>query len=230
MMYLVISIVFIFPMTIGSVYAEGEEVSAVGFDKVLNKDTTKKTVSNTCSITPPLNVKSSLILSIVMMCIPGILEKLMEWKNIKCELAVCSYEAVKNNLDPAFCKKMAGYKTCTYIMGEVFAIPPMSILEHLRSLIASVLANPMGIAYSALVKLGREYASKTCGAGAVGACELKTHFPIIGALFINDAIAVVQTFKEMSEMGFAAAFGLGGEDYCDQIGEIREELEGLVNE
>ena len=51
------------------------------------------------------NVKDSLILSIVTMCLPGIIEKAHEWKQIKCESITCSYDAIKAGLDPSFCKQ-----------------------------------------------------------------------------------------------------------------------------
>ena len=139
--YLIVSLCFIIPMNFGMVSG------AVG-----ESDAHREDVATACSIDPPVDIKDSLILSIVMMCIPGILEKLMEWKEIKCEMAVCSYEAVKNNLDPAFCTKQGSYKTCKYIMGEVFAMPPLAILEYLRDLIAAVLANPAGYLYSFFIQ------------------------------------------------------------------------------
>lgn len=191
--------------------------------------TTYQDASQTCSVTPPVNVKDSLILSIVMMCIPGILEKTMEWKEIKCETAVCSYEAVKNNLDPAFCKKQASYKTCKYIMGEVFAMPPLAILEYLRDLIASVLANPAGYIYSFFVMEARIVTGETCAIGS--ACDPTINMPLsvaVPLVVFNDALATYQTFVDMMENGFSSMFGMGGESKCEQLSEIREDIEGLV--
>lgn len=222
-LYLVISLMFIVPINIS--YADDDGSILGGSDKTIDD------VSSTCSLAPPVDVKSSLILSIVMMCLPGILEKTMEWKEIKCDKVVCSYEAVKNNLDPTFCKKEAAYKTCDYIMGEVFALPPMAILDYLRDLIAGLLANPIGMAYGIAVKLARESVSNACtwdsGAGSTtGVCDSRTVGPQAIILAVNDILAMVQTFKEMMENGFN--FFESEESSCEQMSEIREELEGLV--
>ena len=206
MLFFVLSLAFIGPIELGFAAESTNNVA------------TRAEIGNSCNIVPPVNVKDSLVLSVVMMCIPGVLEKAQEYRNIKCEAVVCKYEAVKNSLDPAFCEKEASFDTCKYIVGEVFAIPPMSILEHFRKLIADALANPIGLAYSALSIAARKHIttctnSWICGAEAI-------------LLSINELSSIYQTFADMSENGF---FSDSGEDYCSKIDGIVSELEEIVN-
>ncbi len=93
-LFLVLSMLLVIPLNMSSAFADdikGGEVS-----------------SRTCKI--PFNVKDSLVMSIVTLCIPGILEKAHELKNNKCQLVVCKYNAVLNDLDPAFCDKQDAYR------------------------------------------------------------------------------------------------------------------------
>lgn len=212
--YMIISLMFIVPMNISFAVDNAE-----GASESINK------VSAVCSPTPPTDVKSSFILSVVFMCLPGILEKTMEKKEIECDLAVCSYEAVKNNLDPSFCEKEAAYKTCKYWAGEIFAIPPLSIMEYIRQKIASILANPIGFAYAAGISALRYELDTVCAGGKPG-CDARLIGPGAVILAVNDILAVAQTFMEMMENGFSLFDS--EESSCDQLSEIKEELEGLV--
>ncbi|MCA9459267.1 MAG: hypothetical protein KC550_01830 [Nanoarchaeota archaeon] len=208
---LILSLIFITPLSISSVYAEDAPVKTYK-----PKGEVK---ANICG--GGVNTKDSLVLSIVTLCLPGILEKTYEWKQIKCETIKCSYEAVKNDLDPSFCKKQEGYRTCKYVVGEMFALPPMSILEYWRNAIAQLMANPIGVAYAAGVSAARYYLfehphpydSLTDGAAAI-------------FLAVSDIISIIQTISDMFENGFFPP--LDPENACDGIEDIQAELEEVV--
>lgn len=204
MIFFALSLVFIGPIDL-SYAAEGDPMAS------------KAEIGGNCNIVPPVNVKDSLVLSVVMMCIPGVLEKAQEYRNIKCEVVVCKYEAIKNSLDPAYCEAEGGFNTCKYIVGEIFAIPPMSILENFRKLIADALANPVGTAYSAISIAARTHI-KTCTNSWICGVE-------VILLSINELASVYQTFADMAENGF---FPDSGEDYCSELEDITEELEEVV--
>lgn len=219
MIFLVISLVFILPLNISVAYAAEAEASG--------NTVSRGEMQETCGLTPPMDVKGSLLLSIVMMCIPGILEKVMEWKEVKCEEVVCSYEAVVDSLDPSFCERQAQYKTCKYIVGEIFAIPPMAILEYLREKIADALANPVGMVYSTAVLSARATIKGSCEL-PIG-CDVATNMPLglaVPLVVFTDAASIIQQFQQMSENGFFPSFD--DEGYCDEMEDIREELEEVV--
>ncbi|MCA9496924.1 MAG: hypothetical protein KC589_08310 [Nanoarchaeota archaeon] len=209
---LILSLVFITPLSISSIYAAEDEPA-----KVYKSKSQVKT--NICG--GGVSTKDSLVLSIVTLCLPGILEKTYEWKQIKCETIKCSYEAVKNDLDPSFCKKQEGYRTCKYVVGEMFALPPMSILEYWRNAIAQLMANPMGIAYAAGVAGARYYLFEhphPYNALVDGAAAT--------FLAVSDIMAIIQTLSDMFENGFFPP--LEAENACDGIEDIQSELEEVV--
>lgn len=210
MLFFAISLIFIMPIEI-SYAVETISISS------------KAEIGNSCSIVPPVNVKESLVLSVVMMCIPGILEKAQEYRNIKCEVVVCKYEAVKHSLDPSFCEADGGYNTCKYIVGEVFAIPPMSILENFRKMIADALANPVGLAYSVVSIAARKHL-EVCSTS--GSCSSIINGAETILLAFNELSAVYQTFADMAENGF---FPDSGEDYCSDMEDIIDEMEEIVD-
>lgn len=213
---LAISFAFVFPLNSGAVYGAAF--------------TTQEEVYSVCG-GPPGDVKSSLVLSIVTMCLPGILEKTNQWKQIKCQEIECTYEAVKNGLDPSFCEKQKAYGTCKYIVSEVFALPGFSMLEYWRNTLNQLLANPVGILWSVGAKLARKTVGTCQLPGSTFACNSQ----IIGgsALFlaVTDVLGVVQTLKQMFENGlFNFDFLSGGSDsQCERVQEIREEMAEILD-
>lgn len=185
-------------------------------------DATPKTVgevSNTCGA--PTNVKDSLIMSIVTICIPGILEKVKEWKEISCEAAVCKYSAIKAGIDPSFCEKQKEYKFCKFVWGELFVIPPLSIIEMYKDMLKELIANPVGLLYGLAASTGRKYLT-TCA----GSCSPYGVIAVASGLFIVDVTGTIQTIKDMFENGFDG--GKVQQNYCEQAREIKVELEEIV--
>ena len=173
-------------------------------------------------ITPNLEVKDSLLLSTVTACVPGILEKVDEYKQIKCEEVVCTYEALKAGLDPGFCSKQAGYKTCRYVTGEIFAIPGINFVEQLREGIAQYLANPQALAIAGMRAL--RASSLTCS----GLCDI---FVMKGAsitLAISDLAAFAQRMTNIAEKGLSGLGARSGENFCEQVPEIEEEVDQIL--
>lgn len=207
--WVMISLIFLIPLNIGIVYGatQGEVQSSV------------------CG---SVNVKGSIILSIVTMCLPGILDKAYQYKQIKCEAAHCYYKAVKSGLDPSFCAQHEAYKTCTYIVGEAFAIPPMSILEYWRGAISNALANPVGLLWGVGTKTARLLVTGSCVA-QTATCNVVANVPFGAAkwfLIATDSMAIIQTVKDMFQNGFTKQFEL--QDKCEGLDEIKSEMEKIA--
>lgn len=235
MVVLAFSMTVAFPFSASSVYANDPDFESQDDDsrvsgaelpnQVLdgqNVVTASQAASSFCG---PVNVKNSLVLSIVTMCFAGILEKTEQWRQIKCQAIVCHYEAVKNGLDPSFCTEQESFMTCSYIVGEVFAIPPMSILEYYRGAIADLLANPVGIIWGATAKAARA-SLQVCTAG-VG-CTAATHGVQAIFLAVTDISGVIQTVQDMLNNGFFGLLDSDEQDYCAQVGDIRSEMEDIL--
>lgn len=203
-----ISLVFLIPLNMGTAYAT----------------TTGDVQSSVCGAT---NVKGSIILSIVTMCLPGILDKAYQYKQIKCEAAQCYYGAVKSGLDPSFCLKHEAYKTCTYVVGEAFAIPPMSILEYYRNAIANALANPVGLLWSAATKEARKVVSGAC---AVPNSCIAPNIPYMAAttlLVVTDTMSIIQNIQDIMKNGFFPP--LNPKNACEGLPEVKAEMQKIVN-
>lgn len=231
--YLILSLLVIIPLNIGNVFAEdsassGDDSSGSGFFSGSDDTVTRENAANMCS-GGDTNVKSSLILSIVTLCLPGILEKGMEWKHNKCFAAKCYYDAVLQGLDPQFCVAQDNYRTCKYLVGELFALPPMAMLEYFRQAIADVLANPVGLLWSIGVKESRKIVFANCKASpatcSVG--ENPMYGVAAGFLIVTDALAVYQNLMGMFENGFSFLES-ESEGPCDGIDEIKAEMEAII--
>lgn len=198
-MYLMISLMFLTPMSFAA----------------------QKVVEPACA--QPSSVKDSLLMSIVTLCLPGIIEKTHEWKEIKCQTIKCAYNAVVSQaqLDPTFCYKVQDYETCKFIVGEIFAIPPMGILEYYRNAINELISNPVGVAYGAAVKVARKYVATNAGSAQASGVGAMSYL-----LAANDLMSVVEFFVNFGENGPFA----DDKDYCDdEIDEIKTKLEQVVN-
>ena len=100
----------------------------------------------------PLDVRDSLILSIGFLCLPGIIDKLIEYREIECQYAICSYNSIIYNSDDSFnqnfnenCLNYKNYKTCTYVLGESSAIPLVKIIDNIKKAIYTLLSNPLSV-------------------------------------------------------------------------------------
>ena len=204
-MFLVISLIFIIPLN----------------SRIVNATERREDIQNLCGASAGSDVKSSLILSIVTMCLPGILEKAWTWKNIKCQTVTCYYNAVKNNLDPSFCTKQEGYRVCKEVVGEMFAIPPMAFLEYWRKAISNILANPIGTLWGGTASLVR-YGMSECLGPLCSGFVMK-----FSSIFLatTDIAGLIQTIKDTMENGF---FGPTPTNYCDDLDDIRDEMEEIL--
>ena len=173
------------------------------------------------------DVKSSLILSIVTLCLPGILEKIYDWNQIKCQEVQCMYDAVKSNLDPSFCSRTKAYQVCTVVVGEMFAIPPMAILEYYRKVIARLLANPVGMAYSGAVLGARYLIHNGCTEG--GLCQPIVLSSSVLIVSVSDIASLIQRLKDMLENGFFPPGVKDGKDYCKNMDKISKEMQTIVD-
>ena len=229
LVYLILSLVFIFPMNFGMGYSAEEESFNLGDEikKAVTPDKYKQgsQIQQTCA---PFDVKDSLIFSTLTLCLPGILEKGMEWKQNKCQLVVCKYDAITNGLDPSFCEKQDAYRTCKYIVGEMFAIPPFSLVEFVRSYVAEILANPVGILWEVGTKAARKFVTNSCGLGSGSiSCQSPVAGPTAVVLAGMDILGAYQTLQEIMENGFD--YFSPGADYCERVPEIKNEMEKIIN-
>lgn len=203
MTFLVISLIFLIPLNMGISYG-----------------TTRGEVQSICGGTGNLNIRDSIVLSALTLCLPGIIEKAQEAKQIKCQTVKCKYDAVINGLDPAFCGEQQSYLHCKYVVGEVFMLPIFNFFEHLRNVVKEAIANPEGIAWSIATKLARTRVSTCLKAG----CSSIVYAIFAIPLATVDTLSAYQQLKDISENGIIPKTT----DYCDGIDEIKKQLEEVI--
>ena len=172
---------------------------------------------------PSLNIKDSLILSVTTACLPGVLEKAEEYKQIKCELVVCKYNALKSGLSPAFCEEQSQYKTCKYVKGEIFAMPGVNVFEQIRSTIAQYLANPEALGLAIAKETTRNLVE-----GCTGQCISPLVAVGSWSLAISDLAAYAQRMQNIIENGIDGLGARSGENFCEQVPEIEEEVDKIL--
>ncbi|MFQ5621525.1 MAG: hypothetical protein ACE5FT_06820, partial [Candidatus Nanoarchaeia archaeon] len=92
-----------------------------------------------------LNIKESIILSSMCLCVPGIIYNLNKLREIECQKALCMKSEVRDKgLPPTVCNDLEGYLKCNFIVGDVFSLfPPARVWSQVTDLLSTVLANPV---------------------------------------------------------------------------------------
>ncbi|MBI4145887.1 hypothetical protein HY489_00960 [Candidatus Woesearchaeota archaeon] len=91
------------------------------------------------------NVKDSLILSTLCLCLPGIVSNVEKLRQVNCYKAVCLNDEVKERGYPAsFCLEMYQYNLCQYVVGQFFATLPFAAFANkVMNMITEIAANPV---------------------------------------------------------------------------------------
>jgi len=75
------------------------------------------------------DIKESLVLSTVCLCLPGVVRNLNKLMQVKCRYAVCIAEdVVAEGYPVSYCENERNYNMCKYIYGEVFNLIPFADL------------------------------------------------------------------------------------------------------
>ncbi len=93
-----------------------------------------------------MNVKDSFVLSLLGVCIPGIIYNLDKYRQIQCMYAVCLQDNPKTGIPISACEQEKEYATCKYFVGEVFKIVPFTAMfDYYMDAIRRALSDPLGI-------------------------------------------------------------------------------------
>ena len=218
-LYLIISLVFIIPLIINNTYAVTAESS-----KTKVPGDTQGEVQDLCTGGGMMNTGNSLILSIVTLCLPGVLNKLRQLDEIKCAAVVCKYNSILMTQGTAHCDKIKGYDTCVYVVGEAFALPPMAILDYWINMVEDILKNPMGAAWSVGTMLYRNYITTGCLIMHGPTCHAPATSWAKIPLAVIDIASAVETFKEISENGILPK---SPDSKCDEMRDIVKKLKDI---
>ena len=183
---------------------------------VFGTDITRFAQESGATIWPP--VKDSLILSLMCLCLPGIIYNLEKKRQIDCFKAVCLYDMVKTNGYPInFCEEMHGYMTCMFVMGEIFAlIPFVNFFDKLIDMVVTWISDPVALFTQAIGGICETACPTPDSPYSYILCSLWKTTSVI-----MEAIAAV---KQMTDK--EAEFGKPpGTQYCERMEEIKDEME-----
>ncbi len=152
-----------------------------------------------------MNVKDSIVMSTLFVCVPGIVHNLDKYRQIQCMYANCLQEGVaKQGLPKTACDDQKDYATCKYVVGEVFkVIPPAALFNYYINLIRSTLTNPFTI-IGAAIGLGCEKLCPNAREGPHTACVTVKIFSMLGE--------TIEDVKNIIDGGFEIR-----EDFCDRL-------------
>ena len=110
-----------------------------------------------------MNVKDSLVWSVLSFCIPGIIYNLDKYRQILCLYADCLESNAEYSMPISVCEDMKAYQECKYVMGEIFnLIPFVAVFNYYINLFKNAMSDPFSI-IGAVLGLGCAY---LCGPGS----------------------------------------------------------------
>jgi len=172
-----------------------------------------------------LDPTRNLMSSIISLCLPGILINLDRLEQNQCQKILCEYDMAQKGLTPILCAKEAAYNTCI-ITGEGYDVIEGILIGSLRQNIRQVLENPLGMGIQ-YIKNQLELAEQ--GLPCTGPfCTIpeKVRNIILAGFNIAEAFSQIQSL--MSQ--FEGLFGDDQKTACEQLEDIRPELEEIVNQ
>ena len=161
-----------------------------------------------------IDIKNSLIMSGLCLCVPGIIHNLNKLREIKCQYALCMKREVKDGgLPPSFCKNLESYLYCNYIVGDAFSILPIFRLwDQAMNILKNMYANPLE-AIPAVI-------GYTCKSMCQSPEQLIKHNACIipkTLAKIGDAIGSIRSIQNMKDY-----FTPGQSGFCDQLDKLTE--------
>jgi hypothetical protein len=113
-----------------------------------------------------LNPKESFGLSVLTLCIPGIITGLQKRRHMECRYIRCLEEDVPLGTDPSVCKAERAFNNCLWwgesLMFFAYIVPGVKLLEMVGELFQNFINNPLQTAIGVGYKI---MCGGTCGAG-----------------------------------------------------------------
>src|SRR3989344_2503896 len=89
------------------------------------------------------NPSDSLIMSMLQLCIPGILLNLNKMREIECTYLYCLKNQIPAGVPPRACTIQRSYSWCMFVWGEIFSLIPFSnLLRNILQMIMRILTDP----------------------------------------------------------------------------------------
>jgi hypothetical protein len=138
-----------------------------------------------------MNARDSIVVSLLTLCVPGIIYNLNKYRQIQCMYIDCLLDSVKTGTPANACDKVKEYETCKYFVGEIFQLLPITaVWNYYMTLIKNVLSNPLSIVGAVLGYICMPAAAQTLNVWAYPACAYVKIFDMIGEI-IQDVSSII---------------------------------------
>lgn len=123
-----------------------------------------------------LDPKENWILSILTLCIPGMIHNLEKYRQIQCEYGSCLISSSKSSIPISICDDNKAYAECVFFYGSLFQLIPFAnFLSQIQRIIINIMANPLILIDTALdfachTKLGFKFSACSDQAGTGTVC------------------------------------------------------------
>jgi len=171
--------------------------------------------------TQAINVKESLIWSVVCLCLPGIIHNLEKWHQLQCKYAVCLGNEVRGRgLPVSFCDDQKAYDECAFVFNQIFnAIPFSQVFSDFGAFLEAVLADPtllISVVLGVVCDLASCPPENTADfiEAICTPCNL-----FLEASKIADAVMSLKQFAEALDTFFEVNDG-----YCGQMKDLEREI------
>ncbi len=168
------------------------------------------------------DIKNSVILSAVRLCIPGIIYNIDKYNQMQCEYARCLVEDVpRKNQPPRVCSMAKQMSTCSMVIGEAYSIFPLRWWDDLITKITKYYYAPGPVLTQQLV--GR-ICSTACKEANTGPGWNAVRFSCASVSLWSESKKVAEEWK--SKDNFKDWFS-PADNSCDKLDEVKEKLDRL---
>lgn len=170
-----------------------------------------------------INTKDNLVMSVINLCIPGIIHNLDKLRQIKCRYALCLLEDVPAGTPKQACDAAKEFAQCQYVYGQIFAlIPLVNLWDHIVGQIQSFFSSPFALigAASRVICLQYCYGKPGTISGGYEFCKFASLLNEMGTL-IKHVMTIVNIFQNPDP---------SQADYCSDLEEKWEAREEAKQE
>jgi len=152
---------------------------------------------------------NSLIVSVMSLCLPGIVYNLEKWAAVDCEYLRCLKFDVPGGFPPQECQRDHSYQKCKFIVGEIFnAIPYTAVYQGVMQEVGNVLSNP----WAMITWVVGLFPCDPSTSPASGFCRIPQ-----AVNFINKILGVISNTRQIISQFNELKSNFDQESFCDTV-------------
>ncbi len=172
----------------------------------------------------PADMRESLILSTVFLCLPGVVYNIEKYRQIECAYGLCLIQTSALEGPLKACEEMHGLQTCLAVKGEIFnIIPYMATLDNIEAFLKSVFHDPVSFAtfFTGTVSCALMGRGKSELNVAAAICKVTNTITNV----LNWFTQMMNTWQKVSVLMEEGIDTMYGADMCAAFEEAYEEID-----